>query len=231
KALEIEGLGEFIPTIHESLALLLLNKYREDKTPENRSALITRLEKFENYTKINNLIPSLCKICLIRARLAISEFDFNTAEKWLDKCKKLSLKHGLTVHQSFAVQELEELRKLRKKLKEIFEEEKKSIINSQMQIVANYLVKSNQIIRKLQKGSFTDDKDSVRLLEKKTQHEKILSLLRENQQGLLQKDIPSLTGLSNATVSRRVNELVESNLVERVPFGRSLRIRLKDDHY
>ncbi|MHA1450787.1 MAG: helix-turn-helix transcriptional regulator, partial [Candidatus Hodarchaeales archaeon] len=61
--------------------------------------------------------------------------------------------------------------------------------------------------------------------------EKILSLLRENQQGLLQKDIPSLTGLSNATVSRRVNELVESNLVERVPFGRSLRIRLKDDHY
>ena len=61
------------------------------------------------------------------------------------------------------------------------------------------------------------------------QKKQIIQKLSSFPNGVVQSKIPSLTNLSKATVSRRLNELFEEDLIEKIPSGRSNLIILKNN--
>jgi hypothetical protein len=60
------------------------------------------------------------------------------------------------------------------------------------------------------------------------QRERLMNLINNYPEGILQSKLPNLTNLSKATVSRRIGELVESKLILREPRGRSILITPKN---
>lgn len=62
--------------------------------------------------------------------------------------------------------------------------------------------------------------------EQAYQRKRMLAVLQDFPEGLLQSKLPSLLNMSKATISRRVQELEEDGVIQRVPKGRSLLVRL-----
>ncbi|OLS24314.1 MAG: hypothetical protein HeimC3_20320 [Candidatus Heimdallarchaeota archaeon LC_3] len=56
------------------------------------------------------------------------------------------------------------------------------------------------------------------------QRERLMNLINNFPDGVLQSKLPNLTNLSKATVSRRISELVQNELILREPKGRSILI-------
>ncbi|MHA2295262.1 MAG: winged helix-turn-helix transcriptional regulator [Candidatus Hodarchaeales archaeon] len=233
EALKIKGMGEFTTKIHESLTLIALKNYSNDGSSKLKSKLNERLEEFDIFSRKNNLIPSACKILVIRAKLASVEYNFKEAEKWIKKCLSMAREHGFPLHELLAKKEMENINLMKQKIKMAVDKETELFIDNQIQTVAEYLTRSSQIIDKLLISQrFQQEKNdliqySAFKLEKTVQFEKILEMLRSNPQGLLQKDLPKMANLSIATISRRINELVEQDIIERIPHGRSIKVRLK----
>jgi len=61
------------------------------------------------------------------------------------------------------------------------------------------------------------------------QRKQIIQKLSQYPDGIIQSRIPSLTNLSKATVSRRLNELFSDDIIEKIPTGRSNLILLKNN--
>jgi Fic family protein len=64
--------------------------------------------------------------------------------------------------------------------------------------------------------------------EQAYQRERLMNLINNYPEGILQSKLPNLTNLSKATVSRRIGELVEKELIMREPRGRSILITAKN---
>ena len=59
----------------------------------------------------------------------------------------------------------------------------------------------------------------------------ILDLLEQNSLGILQKDLPALLNLSEATISRRLVELEKLKLIMRTPQERSNLVTLTHNKF
>ena len=80
------------------------------------------------------------------------------------------------------------------------------------------------------KINISDSKNtSFSINEQFYQKKQIMKILSNFPNGVVQSKIPSLTNLSKATISRRLNELFEDDIIEKIPSGRSNLINLKSN--
>ena len=73
-----------------------------------------------------------------------------------------------------------------------------------------------------------DDKNLPFLIDDQYyQRKKIISTLSDYPEGILQSELPRLTNLSKTTISRRIHELMNDDIILQEPSGRSNLLTLK----
>lgn len=93
----------------EALVELAYKHWRAEGGDENLSILEGRLKYWESHSRSYNLIPGLCKVLILRGKLALSQLNFNKAEEFLKSCINLSAESGLQLHRKLALRELKSL--------------------------------------------------------------------------------------------------------------------------
>jgi tetratricopeptide (TPR) repeat protein/uncharacterized membrane protein len=230
-ALKISGLPfSVMVDCQESLLKIALWAWIAEKTEKSFNAMIKQVEEFEQLCKKKNLSSYLCKVYLIRSKIASVELKPQEAIQWLELCKSVADISALDLYYTLADKELNIINKRTKDSIKRQEIEAKE----QLRELEGYISKLNQYVEnllikdlKLRKREFLIDetKETKTLNE---HHEVILELLRVNPLGLFQKDLPYMTNLSQSTISRRINDLLEMSLVQRIPQGRAMIVRLKE---
>ncbi len=95
---------------HEALTEITFLEWRRTSSSTTYSLLHKNLNDWENVCKKNNLIPSLCKVLLIRAKLAMASFQLPEAELLLNQALMNAEKSGLSIHADLAQKEISYLR-------------------------------------------------------------------------------------------------------------------------
>ncbi|MHA2366796.1 MAG: helix-turn-helix transcriptional regulator, partial [Candidatus Hodarchaeales archaeon] len=230
KALKIPGLPfEVLISCHESLIRIAFLLWRIDQTDKQFSLLINHLKEFEHLCKSKNVVPSLCKIYLIRSKIASTKLNPKEAKYWIELCKSVSDISGLDLYYSLAEKELEKV-----KQKIIFpDQNNETDTTTQLKELESYITELNHYIEKLliKEKKFKKEILQAEKIETKTLnelHENVLEILRTNPLGILQKDLSSMTNLSKRTISDCVRDLLDLNLIQRIPQGRANIVRLKE---
>ncbi|MHA2362842.1 MAG: tetratricopeptide repeat protein [Candidatus Hodarchaeales archaeon] len=203
---------------------------------ENRQKFEQRLQEFEELCKYP-LYSGIAKSLLLRAKLSKLDLNFENTKQYLEMCLSICEKYDLKGRiLTEADLELKTLKEQEKELTNLLGVMKTDYIKSQLLEISNYLKKSTQLTQSLM-GETSDQNlaliepsspPAINNLLKNSQHQKILHLLRKYPEGILQKDLPNLIKFSKATVSRRVNELVDLGVVQRLPHAKTMKLRLAE---
>ncbi len=116
-ALIIEGLDfEYQLLCHEALTEIIFHEWRRTALSTTLNLLYKHLDGWEHLCKKNNLIPSLCKALLIRAKLLIASFQLHEAELLLNQALMYAEKSGLYLHANLAQKEISYLQSQNKNI-------------------------------------------------------------------------------------------------------------------
>ena len=174
----------------------------------------------------NDLSSTLLRIYHVRAQLDKILGNSNQALDWLQKCNQIINSKNLnfysiniqeeinSVYQTSIQNTFHELKSNSIAFQQLYETIKKS--NSLIEFL---VTEPNQKTRELTFASKVG-------LSQKLQQQKIITILETNPLGISQKNLPALTGFSQSTISRRIQELEKQHLIKRIPDGKSVIIIL-----
>lgn len=153
KALSYNGLEfDYKLLCYESLAEITLLILQREWSEENLRNLTKHLDTIETLSKANNLIASLCKTLLLRAKLSMAKQNFEEAEKFLLLSMTKSIDMGLPLHLRIIKEEFLKLNSYKNVLVNIEMEESKSkeFRNTQLIEFHVYLKEITKILNSLQ---------------------------------------------------------------------------------
>jgi WD40 repeat protein len=118
-ALNIEGLDiEFYTICQGAIVNSEVKNWLDNPTSAAQEEVLVRLEQWQKTCETNEYFQNLCEVYLLRARMALSNFQFDEVEKWLELCLKTAEESGLAYHHKNAMRE-----------KTIFAEHKQRILS------------------------------------------------------------------------------------------------------
>lgn len=126
-ALAIQGI-EFGYQIycHEGIIEILVQQWRDGEANVTQTKIFDQLQKWEVLTKSNSLIPSLCKVYIIRANIHKLNMEWGDARKYLTQCILIASETGLPLHEKLAKDDLKSLNVLEGKIGKIYTFEQKN---------------------------------------------------------------------------------------------------------
>jgi tetratricopeptide (TPR) repeat protein len=226
----------------ESLINLAFKEWRGNPDKEKKELLMNRIENLESLSKEQNL-SSKADMFLYKAKICLSELDLEEADYWLNKSLMISQNKGLPKKQNQIEVEIKNLDKIKSKLASLSTNDL-DVDETHLTELFSILKKTNHLVKDIlhSSGDYEKKTDEVsaksiqpsakqfilseKSIKLKVQQEQILNLLKNNPFGILQRDLPKMTLLSKSTISRRVNELVDLGLIQRIQKGRALNLML-----
>ena len=226
KALDLNLRFTYQLICHESLIRISLYKFKINNIKDNLDKLTFRIDVLETLCLSNDLSSTLLRIYHVRAQLDKILGNYNQALDWLQKCNQIINSKNLnfysiniqeeinSVYQTSIQNTFHELKSNSIAFQQLYETIKKS--NSLIEFL---VTEPNQKTRELTFASKVG-------LSQKLQQQKIITILETNPLGISQKNLPALTGFSQSTISRRIQELEKQHLIKRIPDGKSIIIIL-----
>ena len=161
-ALVIKDLDfEYQLLCYEALTEITFLEWRRIYSSTTFSLLHKHLNDWENLCKKNNLIPSLCKVLLIRAKLAMASFQLHEAELLLNQALMNAEKSGLPLHADLAQKEISYL-----------QSQKKNILNlegyAKTHFKLDQIVEIDSYLKDLSIEDTTERKKAERRLQQRT---------------------------------------------------------------
>ena len=130
----------------EVLLELELNEWKISSNSDDLQVLISRIEDWESICQKKSLLPSLCKVLLIKSKIYVILFEFEKSEKYLHQAIEITEKIDLHLHKKFIEYELnrlsdnkDEILKLASKIKEKFK-------NAELNNIISYIKDLDKII-------------------------------------------------------------------------------------
>ena len=191
---------------------LLVKKWIISKNSNLFSEVEAIITEFENFCSKNGIIKEQILITFIKGELYLENFSFTVAKENLLKAIELAGKNGFLL---FKTEMTNTLLILNLKIQEY------SLDQPNRTSAKDITKKNNNIILPI-----LSPIKSTRTLAKSIQREKIISILKNEPLGIEQKNLSKLTKLSQATISRRIKELLEAKLVYKESFNSKTFIKL-----
>ncbi|MHA2362704.1 MAG: tetratricopeptide repeat protein [Candidatus Hodarchaeales archaeon] len=221
---------------YEALIEITIQDWQREKNDSNLQKVLIYLNKLESLSMKQNLSPLLCKTYLIRSKIDQTQMKLSEAKKWIEKCLEIAKNSGLPNHFIQAQNELKKVDDLEQRMQQelisniaIITEENPETVKNYLHTFTEQLVSHSQSL-KSKKLAFNDSQTeplTIRKIEKSNQINQILAIFDHNPLGVYQKDLPKLVGLSKATISRRINELLNQGVLNSSLEGRSRLLMLK----
>ncbi|MHA1719532.1 MAG: tetratricopeptide repeat protein [Promethearchaeota archaeon] len=185
----------FILLCYESLTAISFLYWLNEPSDKNKTLLSYHLGAWLSLCVNHNLTPSLCKVYLLQAKIALINYQFSLAEKFLNECILTAEEMGLPLYQQLARQDLNKL-------------------NYQKELINNRLRDQE---KQLKKEHLQDFPIYLKHLPKKFSElsvkKKILFYLLENTLSF-QRKIAESINTHRSTVSKITRLMIKDNLID-----------------
>ena len=135
---------------YEQLTLTLFTQWMNNSTLQTKTKFKEKLKSWEQLSKENNLVSSICKIYLINAKLELAESHLENAENLLNLCINLAQENDFDQYLKLAEREMTTL----KKTKEFFTVHnyatRKAFEKVQFDEIPFYLKNVNKVFEQIQ---------------------------------------------------------------------------------
>ncbi|UCE13942.1 MAG: hypothetical protein JSV04_01895 [Candidatus Heimdallarchaeota archaeon] len=130
---------EFQVICQGALAESEFKNWLSNPTIEVKEKLLERLDEWQEECEENQYSACLCQVYLLRARIELASFQFESTESWLNRCIEVAEKAGMKLYQDIALEESENLLQLKTKIASLLKLEAPLTPDEQIKRVQNYV--------------------------------------------------------------------------------------------
>lgn len=130
---------EFQVICQGALAESEFKNWLGNPTLEMKEKLLERLDEWQEECEKNQYSACLCQVYLLRARIELASFQFESTESWLNRCIEVAENAGMKLYQDIALQETENLLHLKTNIASLLKLEAPLSPDEQIKRVQDYV--------------------------------------------------------------------------------------------
>lgn len=201
----------------EELATVSFQDWLINQTETSYGRLKKVVEKLEILAKEQGIQRLAVAQILQKARVAVVDYDIKLAELLVEEAALLAKQQGFNREYSMTQKLIRSVREKQNRVSRSIPRPSSS---------PNSPPKPPEPPHNVGQMLLDERVSDPRQMGQDYQKKVILEIVKEHPLGVLQKDLPGLTGLSKATISRRIAELEKMGLVEKHQKGRTLLVEM-----